>query len=151
MATWIGPGSEYTTAANWNPADVPDTAGETATFTNNSAPTSVTVSSIGHVGGFTFDALAPTYTISLSGTGTALAFAGAGIVNNSGVAQNLSTGTGAGIQFQGSATAGNATITVNSGECSSLLIRRQAERHVSSANGGFFSSNQLWRAQHRLA
>ena len=66
MATWIGPGSEFTTAANWNPADVPNSAGETATFTNNSAPTSVTVSSTTTVGGFTFDALAPTHTIGLS-------------------------------------------------------------------------------------
>ena len=45
MAIWIGPGSNYNTAANWNPADVPDTAGETATFINNGAPTSVTISS----------------------------------------------------------------------------------------------------------
>ena len=113
MAIWIGPGSEYTTAANWDTVDVPNSAGETAEFANNGS-TSVTIGSGVSVGGFTFNAGAPTYTISL-GTDTVLDFAGAGIVNNSGAAQHLSTGPGAsGVRFFGSSSAGDATITITS-------------------------------------
>ena len=69
MAIWIGPGSEYTTAANWDTVDVPNSAGETAEFANNGS-TSVTIGSGVSVGGFTFNAGAPTYTISLTDRGT---------------------------------------------------------------------------------
>ena len=42
--TWQGPGMEWTTGTNWSSSPlVPDGVG-TATFTNNSAPTSVTIS-----------------------------------------------------------------------------------------------------------
>ena len=41
--TWQGPGGQWTTGTNWSSSpDVPD---GTATFTNNAAPTSVTISS----------------------------------------------------------------------------------------------------------
>ena len=113
MATWIGQDGAYNDANNWTPANIPDGV-ETATFTNNGATTTVVAGGVSFtVDGFTFDANSPTYSFSLSGSGVTLGFTGAGIVNNSGVAQNLSTGTGSSIQFQQSATAGNATITVN--------------------------------------
>ncbi|MBN9348414.1 MAG: autotransporter-associated beta strand repeat-containing protein [Devosia sp.] len=116
MAIWTGTDGVYNVAANWSPANVPDDGAEIAQFTNNGAATTVTISGVNALlGGITFDANAPTYSISLAAAGTAISFFGAGITNNSSVAQNLSTGTGNTIQFASSSSAGNATITITSG------------------------------------
>src|SRR5262245_105237 len=62
--TWQGPGAEWTDGTNWssNP-DVPD---NTATFTNNGAPTSVTVSSAAEINTMQFTAAAPAYSFTIS-------------------------------------------------------------------------------------
>jgi hypothetical protein len=57
--TWSGPGAEWTDGTNWssNP-DVPD---DTATFTNNAAPTSVTISNDASINTIQFTAGAPAF------------------------------------------------------------------------------------------
>ncbi len=114
--TWTGTtSSDYNTATNWtSPSTVP-TGGLTATFTNNAAPTSVNVSATVTPGGFTYDAGAPTYTVTAPSIAASIAFVGAGIINNSGNTQNLVSSGGGTIQFEGSATVGNATLTANNG------------------------------------
>jgi autotransporter-associated beta strand protein len=109
--TWTGAtSSDYNTVANWNPNTVPS-AGTTAIFTNNAAPTSVNISAPVLPDGFTYNPGAPTYTVTVSGA--TLTFFGAGIVNNSGNAQNLIASGAGNIQFANSASAGNATISAN--------------------------------------
>ncbi|NEW88680.1 autotransporter domain-containing protein [Rhodopseudomonas sp. WA056] len=111
---WIGAGQEFNAASNWSgPAAVPDT-GSTAVFTNNGASTLLMVTVIRSPDGFTFDAGAPSYTIGVA-SGGQLNMSGAGIVNNSGNAQNFLIGAGGQIDFIGSSTAANATITTQSG------------------------------------
>ncbi|WP_420131017.1 autotransporter-associated beta strand repeat-containing protein, partial [Rhodopseudomonas sp.] len=111
---WVGTDQQYNTASNWSgPAVVPDT-GSTAVFTNNGASTLLVLSVTRSPDGFTFDAGAPTYTIGITGGGQ-LNMSSAGIVNNSGNAQNLLIGSGSQVDFLQSSTAGNATITTQSG------------------------------------
>ncbi|WP_420134188.1 autotransporter-associated beta strand repeat-containing protein [Rhodopseudomonas sp.] len=112
---WVGSiDSNYDTASNWSgPAAVPD-GGATAVFTNNGAPTTVTLFATRSPAGFTFDAGAPTRTIQL-GSGGQLNIGNGGVVNNSGQQQNFTIGAGAQIDFVGTGTAGNATYTVQSG------------------------------------
>lgn len=111
---WIGAGQDFNAASNWSgPAAVPDT-GSTAVFTNNGASNSVLLTATRSPDGFTFEAGAPTYTIGVA-SGGQLNMSGAGIVNNSGNAQNFLIGPGGQIDFVGSSTAGNATFTTLSG------------------------------------
>lgn len=61
--TWLGPGGEWTTGSNWSSApQVPD---GTATFTNNSAPTSVTISNNASIGTMDFSAATQTYSFTV--------------------------------------------------------------------------------------
>ena len=63
--TWNGPGAEWTVGTNWTsiPANtVPDNA---ATFTNNSAPTSVTISNSTSINTIEFAAGAPAYSLTV--------------------------------------------------------------------------------------
>jgi autotransporter-associated beta strand protein len=106
---WIGADQQYNNASNWSsPAAVPDT-GSTAVFRNNGASTSLVLSITRSPDGFTFDAGAPTYTIGIA-SGGQLNVSGAGIVNNSGNAQNFLIDPSSQIDFVASSTAGNATI-----------------------------------------
>jgi len=66
--TWTGPGAEWTTGTNWSSSPtVPD---NTATFTNNGAPTSVTISSSTSINTIDFAAAAPAYSFSVQGGAT---------------------------------------------------------------------------------
>jgi outer membrane autotransporter protein len=65
--TWQGPGGEWTVGSNWSPAAVPDA---TASFTNNGAPTSVTISSNASIGTLEFDPAAPAYTFTVRSAAT---------------------------------------------------------------------------------
>ena len=60
--TWTGATtSEWTTGTNWSSSPtVPD---GTATFTNNGAPTSVTISNTTSINTIAFDAAAPAYSV----------------------------------------------------------------------------------------
>jgi autotransporter-associated beta strand protein/T5SS/PEP-CTERM-associated repeat protein len=110
--TWTGGGApvtnEWTQGNNWssNP-NVPDT---TATFTNNGAPTSVTISNTTSIGTIQFTSIAPAYSFTVN---LALfEINGSGIVNSSASAPSF-TNNGA-ITFTNSSSAGNSAITSNS-------------------------------------
>ena len=89
--TWLGGGApvpnEWTQGNNWssNPT-VPD---DIATFTNNGAPTSVTISSPTSIGTIQFTAGAPAYSFAVNFT--LFEINGSGIVNNSAFAPSPTT------------------------------------------------------------
>ena len=105
--TWSGAGNEWTDGTNWssNP-DVPD---NTATFTNNGAPTSVTISNDAEINTMQFTAAAPAYSFTVSS-----AFSIAGIDNSSAFAPSFILNNGAVLSFEidnGSNTTFSGTIS----------------------------------------
>ena len=104
---WNGPGAEWTTGSNWSstPA-VPD---NTATFTNNGATTSVTISNDASINTMQFNAAAPAYTFAVSNA--ILAITG-GIVNASSFAPTI-INTSGGTAFVNGSSAANASIFNN--------------------------------------
>jgi fibronectin-binding autotransporter adhesin len=105
--TWQGPTNDWNTPANWSSAAVPDA---TATFTNNGAPTSVTVSSSVFIKTIQFAAGAPLYSFTIPGPLVNLIITGTGIVNSS---SNSPSFTNDGALTFSTGTAGNATIINN--------------------------------------
>jgi hypothetical protein len=106
--TWMGPGAEWTTGTNWS--STPTVPDNTATFTNNGAPTSVTISANGFpINTIQFTAAAPAFTFTIA-PGVNFIINGAGIVNNSPNSQSFGND---GFLTFGNGTAGNATITNN--------------------------------------
>ena len=135
--TWTGPGAEWTTGTNWssNPT-VPDNI---ATFTNNGAPTSVTISSTTSIGTIQFNAAAPAYSFTVN---LALfEINGSGIVNSSAFAPSF-TNNGA-ITFTNSSSAGNSSITSNSLFTLSFTDTSTAGSATITSNGAFtqFTTN----------
>jgi autotransporter-associated beta strand protein len=108
--TWQGPGTEWTTGTNWSSS--PTAPDNTATFTNNGAPTSVNISTSTSINTMLFTLGAPGYSFTL-GTSTAFTIAGAGIVNAPSNAPNFFVGPVSTLSFINSSTAGNAVITNN--------------------------------------
>ncbi|AOO80640.1 autotransporter domain-containing protein [Bosea vaviloviae] len=108
-ATWqLNPGSgNFNAGANWTPATVPTGTA----FFDATSQSAITIGAATTLGGFTFNASAPAYTITID-PAVNLTFAGAGIVNNSGQAQTLVNHWF--LIFANSSTAGSATITTNS-------------------------------------
>src|SRR5262245_3675592 len=130
--TWTGPDTEWTEGTNWS--STPDVPDNTATFTNNAAPTSVTISNDASINTIQFTAGAPAFNFTTSGTGITFDVNGTGIVNNAAFApsfinnDNLNfnnassagnavivNNTGAVLSFNNNSTAANATITTNDG------------------------------------
>ena len=111
-ATWRpDPGSgDYNTDANWNPATVPI---GTASF-DTSDTTSLTISGITNVGGWTFNAGADDFDFTNSGVLTF--FNGAGIAVNGGSATITNDNLAAKINFNKPSSAGSATIINKAGE-----------------------------------
>jgi len=129
--TWLGGGgpfgSEWTVGTNWNSTPTPNTVpDDIATFTNNGAPTSVTISNSTSINTIEFTAAAPAYSFTIN---PFLIFSinGAGIANasafapsftndnalmffNSGTAANAAITNNGGISFLGSSSAGSSTI-----------------------------------------
>src|SRR5215472_19254171 len=73
--TWIGNGApvsnEWTQGNNWNSTPTPNTVPDiTATFTNNGAPTSVTISNSTSINTIEFTAGAPTYSFTVQNGAT---------------------------------------------------------------------------------
>jgi len=95
---------------------VPD---NTATFTNNGAPTAVTISASTSINTIVFAPGAPAYSFTL-GSSTAFTIAGAGIVNTSSNAPNFFVGPVSTLSFTNNSTAGNAVITNNAGGFSAV-------------------------------
>jgi autotransporter-associated beta strand protein/T5SS/PEP-CTERM-associated repeat protein len=90
-ATWAGPGGEWTTGANWSSAPtVPDNK---ATFTNNSAPTAVTISSSASINTLQFTAAAPAYSFTVQNAATFTI--NSGTVNASAFTPSFTVGAGA--------------------------------------------------------
>jgi hypothetical protein len=76
--TWTGLGAEWTDGTNWS--STPDVPDDTATFTNNAAPTSVAISNDASINTIQFIAGAPAFNFTTSGTGITFDVNGASIV-----------------------------------------------------------------------
>src|SRR5580698_7753389 len=113
-ATWAGTTSgEWTLANNWSPSSVPS---GTATFTNNNALTSVTISNSTSIGELEFDANAPAYSFEVNNAGLnnpTFTINNAGVVNNSVFAPTITVDSGASLEFINAADAANAIIVNN--------------------------------------
>src|SRR5262245_46149441 len=132
--TWTAPPpnpKEWTQGTNWssNP-DVPDNI---ATFTNNGAATSVTISSPTSIGTIQFTAAAPTYSFTVNFT-PIFEINGAGIVNNSAFAPSF-TNNGA-MTFSNASSAGNSMIVTNGGFLLSFTDTSTANNATITTNGG---------------
>src|SRR5204863_3749171 len=115
-ATWdqAPTSGDWNTAGNWTPSTVPDGPTDIAAF-GTSVQTSVSLSQPIAIGAIIFNAGASAYTITYE---TKFVFDGAGIINNSGVTQNIVIGPIAnpGVTFfNNSASAGISTVFTNSG------------------------------------
>src|SRR6516165_5452340 len=130
--TWTGPAAEWTDGTNWssNP-DVPDTA---ATFTNNGAPTSVTISDDASINAIQFTARAPAFNFTTSGTGITFDVNGTGIVNNSAFAPTFTNNDN--LNFNGASSAGNAVIINNNGAVLSFNNNSTAGNATITTNDG---------------
>lgn len=133
-ATWsLNPTSgDWTIPANWNPATVPDSQTDIATF-GISTVTAVSLSSSIDVDSIIFVQNASAYSLGVNFPGIALNFYGAGVVNNSGVAQNISTSQD--IIFYNNASAGDMVNYVSSGVFTDGIIFND----FSSAGNASFS------------
>ena len=136
--TWTGGGApvpnEWTQDNNWSSATVPD---NTAAFTNNGAPTSVTISNAADTNTILFTGAAPAYFFTNSDI---FNVNGAGIVNNSAFAPTF-TNTG-NFSFNNASSAGNAVIINNSGGTVSFNnISTAANATITTNNGGLTQFN----------
>ncbi len=127
-ATWqTSPASgNWNSAPNWMPNAVPNGPSDTATFAFSNK-TDVSISHNTEVNGIVFNAGASAFGVTVPGGANAsfleLTISGAGITNDSGIAQNFVTAPaviaagnrGAGIGFVNGATAGNLTAFTNNG------------------------------------
>src|SRR5262245_64625059 len=112
--TWTGSAdTEWTNALNWNSTPTPDVPDDTATFTNNAAPKSVTISGDASINTIQFTAGAPAFNFITSGTGITFDVNGTGIVNNSTFAPSFTNNDN--LNFNNASSAGNAAITINNG------------------------------------
>src|SRR5215468_4149780 len=118
---WTGGGApvpnEWIQDNNWSLATVPD---NTATFTNNGAPTSVTVSDDASINTIQFTAGAPAFNFITSGTGITFDINGAGIGNNSAFAPSFTNNDN--LNFNNASSAGNAVIINNNGTAANATI-----------------------------
>src|SRR3954452_4147331 len=88
--TWTGPGAEWTTGTNWSSSPtVPD---DVASFANNGAPTSVTISNNAEINTIEFAAAAPAYSFTVQNSAT---FTVNSTNNSSSFMPNFSVSSGA--------------------------------------------------------
>ena len=132
---WTGGGApvpnEWTQDNNWSLATVPD---NTATFTNNGAPTSVTVSDDASINTIQFTAGAPAFNFITSGTGITFDINGAGIGNNSAFAPSFTNNDN--LNFNNASSAGNAVIINNNGGVVSFNNDSTAANATITTNSG---------------
>jgi hypothetical protein len=100
--TWTGPGTSWNVGTNWSSS--PSTPDNIATFTNNGAPTSLSVG-FGTINTIQFAAGAPAYSFTFDQN---FGIGAGGIVNNSSFAPTFTIYGN--FQFSGASTAGNAAI-----------------------------------------
>ena len=124
-ATWdLNPTSnDWNTAVNWTPDTVPNGPADTATFAVSNTP-AVSLATNAEVNSIVFNPGASPFVISVFGQGTVtstLTISGAGVVNNSGIMQQLVAGLGGAsgglgqITFSGNATIGSLITIANQG------------------------------------
>jgi len=146
-ATWnLNPtNGDWNTAANWTPVTVPNQPADVATFaTSNQTSVSFTTPGFTTISGVTFNSGASPFTIGVgpAGTGTVeLELSGTGIVNNSGIIQNVfvnqTVGSETILDFQNSATAGDLMqYVIGSGEIN-FDDFSSAGTSTITMNGGF--------------
>jgi autotransporter-associated beta strand protein len=124
---WSGTASSnWNTGGNWSGGSVPSagtTAASVATFTNNSAPTSVSINTSATAGTMLFTSTAPAYTFAVN-SGNSLTLSGIGIDDNSSNTQTFCVGSAVGI----------GTCTVSSGY-GTLQFQNAASVANNSAGG----------------
>jgi outer membrane autotransporter protein len=129
---WTGPAAEWTDGTNWS--STPDVPDNTATFTNNGAPTSVTISDDVSIDTIQFTAGAPAFNFTTSGTGITFDINGAGIVNNSAFAPSFTNNDN--LNFNNASSAGNAVIVNNNGGVLSFNNNSTAANATITTNDG---------------
>jgi outer membrane autotransporter protein len=129
---WTGPAAEWTDGTNWS--STPDVPDNTATFTNNAAPTSVTISNDASINTILFTAAAPAFNFVTSGTGITFNVNGAGIVNNSAFAPTFTNNDN--LNFNNASSAGNAVIVNNNGGVLSFNNNSTAANATITTNNG---------------
>ena len=120
-ATWTTPlGNDWQNGPSWSGGVVPD---GTAIFTNNGANTGVGIFfGMATINTIRFDPGSPSYGISTASFSGSLDIIGAGIINNSSSAQNLSSFEGP-INFRNSATAAMPLFSTRAPSISSTQAR----------------------------
>src|SRR6516165_4860849 len=129
---WTGPAAEWTDGTNWS--SNPDAPDNTATFTNNGAPTSVTISDDASINTIQFTAGAPVFNFITSGTGITFDINGAGILNNSTFALSFTNNDN--LNFNNASSAGNAAIIINNGGVLSFNNNSTAANATITTNSG---------------
>jgi len=129
---------DFSNAANWKPASVPG-SGDTAFFgvsdtTTIRIPTNTAVNST-PIGGWTFKAAAPHYTLKL-GHNIFLDFDGAGIVVNGGAVSIRNNADNGVVNFRNSSTAGRSSIDNVSGGLVQFNDSSHAGRSKIANDGG---------------
>jgi autotransporter-associated beta strand protein len=134
-ATWnLAPtNGDWNTAANWSPATVPNDPADTATF-DISQTTGITVLPTVNLNGMVFNSGASAYTISLTGS---FNISGTGIVNNSGVTQNITVD----VASDGNFGIINFTHNATSGESMNYDIKGGLFSDFSGADVTFFDNS----------
>jgi autotransporter-associated beta strand protein/T5SS/PEP-CTERM-associated repeat protein len=102
-ATWIGVGSEWTTGTNWSSS--PTVPNGIATFTNNNAPTAVTISGTTSITTLKFTAAAPAYSFAIGNAATFTINGPNGTVNASSFNPAFSVNAGATLALGDAASA----------------------------------------------
>ena len=142
-ATWIlNPATgNWNTAANWNPATVPNGLSDVATFAVSNV-TDVSLSSSVTLNGIVFQAGASEFTITSPSAFATFLINGAGVTNNSGAEQTFVTAAQGrdqgGITFAGSATAGDATYMNNGAAVRSSFGGNTSFFNTSTADSAAF-------------
>jgi autotransporter-associated beta strand protein len=140
--TWQGPGNDWTTGTNWSSSPaVPD---NTATFTINGAPTSVTFATATNttINTILFTAGAPAYSFTLPLSGT-LSITGTGIINQSSNAPTFLVPSVSNLKFMNSSTAGNAIITNSGTNAATTFLSSSTAENATTTNSarGFTNFN----------
>jgi outer membrane autotransporter protein len=130
--TWTGPAAEWTDGTNWS--STPDVPDDTATFTNNAAPASVTISNDASINTIQFTSGAPAFDFTTGGTGITFDINGAGIVNSSAFAPSFINNDH--LNFNNTSSAGNAVITSNNGAVLSFNNSSTAGNAIITTNDG---------------
>jgi T5SS/PEP-CTERM-associated repeat protein len=148
--TWIGGGApvsnEWTQGNNWNSTPTPNTVPDvTATFTNNGAPTSVTISSPTSINIIDFSTAASAYSFTVQ-SGANFTITG-GIINNPSLEPAFTVNAGSALTLGDGAfgafaeigsLAGGGRVTIGPSDTSSLLsiVGNSATTFSGSFSGG---------------